>query len=54
MRLLSAADHMQAGYIESRETEFSADIDWPEDFQLLLGISWQGAGKQSAGEQSVG
>ena len=42
MQLLSAADHMQAGYIESREAEFSADIDRPEDFQMLLGIPLAG------------
>jgi molybdopterin-guanine dinucleotide biosynthesis protein A len=40
MALLSAADHMQAGYVESREAEFSADIDRPEDFPMLLGIAW--------------
>ena len=44
MQLLSAADHMRAGYIESKEVEFSADIDRPEDFQMLLGIPWQAAG----------
>jgi GTP:adenosylcobinamide-phosphate guanylyltransferase len=38
---LNGADHMQAAYIESQEVELSADIDRPEDFQIVLGIPWQ-------------
>ncbi len=38
---LDGADHMQAAYIESEEVEFSADIDRPEDFQMLLGTPWK-------------
>jgi 2-phospho-L-lactate guanylyltransferase (CobY/MobA/RfbA family) len=38
MEYLSGADHMHAAYIESEEVEFSADIDTPEDLQMLLGI----------------
>jgi GTP:adenosylcobinamide-phosphate guanylyltransferase len=40
MEYLGGADHMHAAYIESEEVEFSADIDTPEDFQMLLGIQW--------------
>lgn len=38
---LNGADHMNAAYIESEEVEFSADIDRPEDFQMVLGAPWQ-------------
>lgn len=38
---LNGADHMQAAFIESEEVEFSADIDRPEDFQMVLGTPWQ-------------
>jgi hypothetical protein len=54
MQLLSAADQMRAGYIESHDPEFSADIDWPEDFQTLLGFPWQAALNDQADSQSTG
>ena len=41
IELLNGADHMHAAYIESEEVEFSADIDRPEDFQMILGTPWQ-------------
>ena len=41
IELLNGADHMHAAYIESEEVEFSADIDRPEDFQIILGTPWQ-------------
>jgi len=38
---LNGADHMKAAYVESEEVEFSADIDRPEDYQMVLGTPWQ-------------
>jgi GTP:adenosylcobinamide-phosphate guanylyltransferase len=41
IQYLNGADHMQSDYIESQQVEFSADIDSPEDFQMVLGEQWQ-------------
>jgi hypothetical protein len=38
---LNGADHMRSDYVESESVEFSADIDRPEDFQIVLGTPWQ-------------
>jgi molybdopterin-guanine dinucleotide biosynthesis protein A len=37
---LNEACRVNVAYIVSEETEFSADIDRPEDFPIVLGIPW--------------